>query len=135
MAYDILVSAPVPFGFRSYWNLVGVGPKGFGTWLDNCSVIAAGHISDDEIIRALSKLLSQSTPGDKREPSKTNSELRRRPLQRGEHTTINLKPQEDRNVKHIGDEFSFKPRDELDDEEKSLMKDIELARQSRKICL
>ena len=30
-AYWILVSAPVPFGFRSYWNLVGVRPRGFGT--------------------------------------------------------------------------------------------------------
>ena len=27
-AYSILVSAPVPFGFRSYWDLVGVGPRG-----------------------------------------------------------------------------------------------------------
>ena len=23
------MSAPVPFGFRSYWDLVGVGPRGF----------------------------------------------------------------------------------------------------------
>ena len=29
VAYRILVSAPVPFGFRSYWDLVGVGPRGF----------------------------------------------------------------------------------------------------------
>ena len=29
VAYSILVSAPVPFGFRSYWDLVGVGPRGF----------------------------------------------------------------------------------------------------------
>ena len=28
VAYSILVSAPVPFGFRSYWDLVGVGPRG-----------------------------------------------------------------------------------------------------------
>ena len=28
-AYSILVSALVPFGFRSYWDLVGVGPRGF----------------------------------------------------------------------------------------------------------
>ena len=28
VAYSILVSAPVLFGFRSYWYLVGVGPKG-----------------------------------------------------------------------------------------------------------
>ena len=27
--HEILVSAPVPFGFRSYWDLVGVGPRGF----------------------------------------------------------------------------------------------------------
>ena len=33
VAYSILVSAPVPFGFRSYWDLVGVGTRGF--WLDN----------------------------------------------------------------------------------------------------
>lgn len=38
-------------------------------------------------------------------------------------------------MKQIGDEFSFKPRDELDDEEKRLMKDVELARQSRKIMI
>ena len=34
------MSAPVPFGFRSYWDLVGVGTrglgtKGLGTGLDN----------------------------------------------------------------------------------------------------
>ena len=29
VAYSILVSAPVPFGFSSYWDLVGVGPRGF----------------------------------------------------------------------------------------------------------
>ena len=29
-AHEILVSAPVPFGFRSYWDLVGVRPRGFG---------------------------------------------------------------------------------------------------------
>ena len=28
---SILESAPVPFGFRYYWDLVGVGPRGFGT--------------------------------------------------------------------------------------------------------
>ena len=37
---SILESAPVPFGFRYYWDLVGVGPrglgtKGLGTGLDN----------------------------------------------------------------------------------------------------
>ena len=31
MAYSNLVSASVPFSFRSYWDLVGVGPRGFGT--------------------------------------------------------------------------------------------------------
>ena len=30
VAYEILVSAPVPFGFRFYCDLVGVGPRGFG---------------------------------------------------------------------------------------------------------
>ena len=30
VAYSILVSAPVIFGFRSYWDLVGVGPREFG---------------------------------------------------------------------------------------------------------
>ena len=42
VAYSILVSAPVPFGFRAYWDLVGVGlgqgglgTKGLGTGLDN----------------------------------------------------------------------------------------------------
>ena len=29
VAYSILVSAPVPFGFSSYWDLVGIGPRGF----------------------------------------------------------------------------------------------------------
>ena len=41
VAYRTLVSALVPFGFRSYWDLVGVGHRGFGnkglgTGLDNC---------------------------------------------------------------------------------------------------
>ena len=31
VAYRILVLAPVPFCFRSYWDLVGVGPRGFRT--------------------------------------------------------------------------------------------------------
>ena len=36
VSYSILVSAPVPFGFRSYWDLVGVGPRGgLGKGLDN----------------------------------------------------------------------------------------------------
>ena len=40
VAYRNLVSALVPFGFRSYWDLVGVGHrglgnKGLGTGLDN----------------------------------------------------------------------------------------------------
>ena len=99
------------------------------------ALVAAGHISDDEIIRALSKLLSQSTPGDKSSPSNTNAELRRRPLQRGEKTTINLRQQDERGVKQIGEDFSFKPRDQLDDEERRLMKDVELARQSRENLL
>ena len=30
VAYSNLVSAPVPFCFRSYWDLVGVGPREFG---------------------------------------------------------------------------------------------------------
>ena len=29
VAYGILVSAPVPFGFSSYWDFVGVGPRWF----------------------------------------------------------------------------------------------------------
>ena len=29
VAYSILVSAPVPFGFRSYWDLDEVGARGF----------------------------------------------------------------------------------------------------------
>ena len=29
VAHEFLVSAPVPFGFRSYWDLVGVGSRGF----------------------------------------------------------------------------------------------------------
>ena len=42
VAHKILVSAPVPFGFRFYWDLFGVGrrvfgTKGFGPGLDNNS--------------------------------------------------------------------------------------------------
>ena len=33
VAYSILASAPVPFGFRSYWDLVGA--RALGTGLDN----------------------------------------------------------------------------------------------------
>ena len=29
VAYSILMSAPVPFGFRSYWDLIWVGTRGF----------------------------------------------------------------------------------------------------------
>ena len=29
VAYSNLVSAPVPFGFRSFWDLIGVGPRVF----------------------------------------------------------------------------------------------------------
>ena len=29
VAYSILVSAPVPFSLRSYWDLVGFGRRGF----------------------------------------------------------------------------------------------------------
>ena len=29
VAYSILVSTPVPYGFRSYWDLVEVGLRGF----------------------------------------------------------------------------------------------------------
>ena len=28
---NMLESAPVPFCFRYYWDLVGFGPRGFGT--------------------------------------------------------------------------------------------------------
>ena len=28
VAYSILVSDQVPFGFRSYWDFVGIGPRG-----------------------------------------------------------------------------------------------------------
>ena len=31
VAYRILVSAPVPFDFRFYWDLFGVGRRVFGT--------------------------------------------------------------------------------------------------------
>ena len=29
VAHKILGSAPIPFGFRSYWDLAGVWPRGF----------------------------------------------------------------------------------------------------------
>ena len=35
VAYSILVSAPVPFGFRSYWDLVEVGCMGVLVLLAN----------------------------------------------------------------------------------------------------
>ena len=31
VSFSILESAPVPFGYRYYWDFVGVGPRGFGT--------------------------------------------------------------------------------------------------------
>ena len=53
VAYRILVSALVPFGFRSYWDLVGVrhrgfGNKGLGTGLDNLPMLLhdfTGHFN------------------------------------------------------------------------------------------
>ena len=33
MAYRILVSGPGPLGLCTFWDLVGVGPKGLGTGL------------------------------------------------------------------------------------------------------
>ena len=44
-ACSILVSAPVPFGFRSYWlglGLEGFGTKGLGPGLDNMIVFDPG---------------------------------------------------------------------------------------------
>ena len=92
--------------------------------------LSAGDISNDDVIRALSKLLSQSSV-DRGISSKTNSKLRRQPPQRGDKVTIDLKAQQDRKVKQIGEEFSFKPRNELDEDERKLMEDVESARQSR----
>ena len=31
VAHKIFGSAPIHFGFRSYWDLAGVWPRGFGT--------------------------------------------------------------------------------------------------------
>ena len=59
--------------------------------------LSAGDISNDDVIRALSKLLSQSSV-DRGISSKTNSELRRKPPKRGEKVTIDLKAQQDRKV-------------------------------------
>ena len=46
VAYTILMSAPVPFGFRSYGDLVWLGlglgvfgTKGLGTGLDNFATV------------------------------------------------------------------------------------------------
>ena len=39
VAYRILVSALVPFGFRSYWDLVGVGHRGFGNKQGCCTIL------------------------------------------------------------------------------------------------
>ena len=32
VACSILVSAQVPFSFKSYWDLAGVGPRHRGIW-------------------------------------------------------------------------------------------------------
>ena len=43
-----LVSAPVPFGFRSYWDLLGLGLGGFGTkvWGQGLTILANWAQSD-----------------------------------------------------------------------------------------
>ena len=44
VAYSILVSAPVPFDFRSYSDLVGIGPRGLGlrVWGQSLTMIFFG---------------------------------------------------------------------------------------------
>ena len=39
VAWSILVSAPVHFGFRSYWDFGGFGPKGWGQGLTITEVL------------------------------------------------------------------------------------------------
>ena len=40
VAYSILVSAPVPFVFRSYWDLVLVGPR---VWGQGLTILDSGY--------------------------------------------------------------------------------------------
>ena len=55
---------------------------------------------------------------------------RGRGLRKGDRTTIDLRQQEDRKVKKIGDEFEFRGRNQLDEEEQRLMEKLEAAKQS-----
>ena len=70
-----------------------------------------GDLSDEEILRALSRLLSEETQNNRHnDPASTDQ--KRKPKQ------------------IIGEDFSFKPRNQLNDEEKRLMARVESERQS-----
>ena len=58
-----------------------------------------------------------------------SAKLRREPRP-GDKVTLKLR---DPGVKHIGEEFSFRPRNQFDEDEQRLMDKVKSARQSRKI--
>ena len=109
------------------------------------SWLAPGDISDEDLIRALSQLLSGGGGGPQpRTPAPVtrdvlsssgdtltlkSAKLRREPRP-GDKVTLKLR---DPGVKIIGEEFSFRPRNQFDEDEQRLMDKVKSARQSRKI--
>ena len=113
------------------------------------SWLAPGDISDEDLIRALSQLLSGGGGGggggpQPRTPAPVtrdvlsssgdtltlkSAKLSREPRP-GDKVTLKLR---DPGVKIIGEEFSFRPRNQFDEDEQRLMDKVKSARQSRKI--
>ena len=107
------------------------------------SWLAPGDISDEDLIRALSQLLSGGGPQPRTPAPVTrdvlsssgdtltlkSAKLRREPRP-GDKVTLKLR---DPGVKIIGEEFSFRPRNQFDEDEQRLMDKVKSARQSRKI--
>ena len=111
------------------------------------SWLALGDISDEDLIRALSQLLSGGGGGGGPQPrtpapvtrdvvsssgdtlTLKSAKLSREPRP-GDKVTLKLR---DPGVKIIGEEFSFRPRNQFDEDEQRLMDKVKSARQSRKI--
>ena len=111
------------------------------------SWLAPGDISDEDLIRALSQLLSGGGGGGGPQPrtpapvtrdvlsssgdtlTLKSAKLSREPRP-GDKVTLKLR---DPGVKNIGEEFSFRPRNQFDEDEQRLMDKVKSARQSRKI--
>ena len=111
------------------------------------SWLAPGDISDEDLIRALSQLLSGGGGGGGPQPrtpapvtrdvvsssgdtlTLKSAKLSREPRP-GDKVTLKLR---DPGVKIIGEEFSFRPRNQFDEDEQRLMDKVKSARQSRKI--